>query len=188
MMVGPMLVLAACCTFIGVAPAFVAPVLQATVEVWGGEATGQLAIAELAPLVPISIMAGILLVLLAIGMVVLNKKCSVATAPRGGTWGCGYAAPNSRMQYTSSSFAKSIVALFRMALQPREHRPEISELFPSTASYHSEVDDTVLQQAVLPGTKAIVWLFSWARYLQQGSIHAYLFYILAITVVLVLWK
>ena len=68
----------------------------------------------------------------------------------GATWGCGYVAPTPRMQYTSSSFAQMLVGLFAWALRPRTHRPRDLPLFPRKTDFHSEVPDTVLDEAVLP--------------------------------------
>jgi hypothetical protein len=92
------------------------------------------------------------------------------------------------MQYTSSSFAETLVTLFGWALQPKVHRPEIKELFPRDADFESHVDDTVLERVVWPTTHAATWLFSWGRYLQSGSLQAYLMYILVVVVFLLLWR
>ncbi len=92
------------------------------------------------------------------------------------------------MQYSSSSFAETLVKLFGWALQPKVHRPKIEGLFPSDAHFESHVDDTVLEKAVWPTTRAVTWLFSWGRYLQSGSLQAYLMYILVVIVFLLLWR
>ena len=63
-----------------------------------------------------------------------------------GTWDCGYARPTSRIQYTASSFAQMIVAMFRWVLRPHIHRPHIDGLFPKPAKMHSHVDDMILDR------------------------------------------
>jgi hydrogenase-4 component B len=185
-MTAPMLILAACCIAIGVAPLAVAPFLDRMARTWGGVEMGGAALAEAAPLAEISIAAVLLIGLLVAGSWVLALR-GVRTAPRSVTWDCGYAAPSPRMQYTSSSFAQMLVRLFGWALQPSVHAPKIEQLFPEDAKFQSHVDDTVLEKAVWPGTRGLVWLFSWARYLQQGSLQAYLMYIVLIIVALLLW-
>jgi hydrogenase-4 component B len=92
------------------------------------------------------------------------------------------------MQYSSSSFAEMLVKLFGWALQPEVHRPKIDVLFPRKAHSESHVHDTVLSKAVWPATRAITWLFSWGRYVQSGSLQAYLMYILLVIVFLLLWR
>ena len=85
------------------------------------------------------------------------------------------------MQYTSSSFAEMLVKLFRWALHPVVHAPGIRELFPRHARFSSHVDDTVLEKILLPAVRG-------GRYFQNGSLQAYLLYILAVIVFLFLWQ
>lgn len=186
-MLAPQLVLAALCIVIGVAPAAVAPLLDRMATAWAGDAVRDLTLAELAPLSAISIAAGILVALL-LGGTGFLLWCGIRRAPSTVTWDCGFAAPSPRMQYTSSSFAEMLVGLFAWALQPKAHHPRIDSLFPSSADFHSQVEDTVLEKGIIPGTNLFVWLFSWAKYLQQGSLQAYLLYILVTIVFLLLWR
>lgn len=183
----PMFVLAGCCAVIGIAPLLAAPLLDRMAAAWAGSAIGELSIATSAPLMAVSIVAGIVIVLLLTGTGFLLMR-GIRRAPTGLTWDCGYAAPSARMQYSSSSFAEMLVKLFGWALQPKVHRPKIEGLFPPDADFESHVDDTVLQKAVWPVTRAMTWLFSWGRYLQSGSLQAYLMYILIVIVFLLLWR
>jgi hydrogenase-4 component B len=59
------------------------------------------------------------------------------------TWGCGYTAPNTRMQYTGSSFSWDFSQRFRgvMALLRRQHAPE--GYFPKDAYLISDCVDAV---------------------------------------------
>jgi hydrogenase-4 component B len=186
-MTGPMFVLAAGCTLIGTAPILTAPLIDRMALAWGGEAIGGLSIASSAPLVAISGVAVTVGLLLLAGTGFLWMR-GIRRAPLTVTWDCGYAAPSARMQYTASSFAETLVKLFGWALQPKVHPPAIDALFPSDAHFESHVDDTVLEQAVWPATRAVTWLFSWGRYLQSGSLQAYLMYILVVIVFLLLWR
>lgn len=186
-MIGPMLALAVLCALIGVMPLFVAPLLDRMAADWGGPAVGELAIATAAPLQAISIVGGIIAVLLLSGMGFLRQR-GIRRAPSGLTWDCGYAAPSSRMQYSSSSFAETLVKLFGWALQPKVQLPEVEGLFPQDTDFDSEIKDTVLEKGVWPTTHAVTWLFSWGRYLQSGSLQAYLMYILVVVVFLLLWR
>ncbi len=191
-MTGPMLVLSGCCVLIGVAPGMLVPILDRAARTWAVAESGTAAdisgmsLGGLAPLVPISVVAVILIALLTIGMAGLLRR--VRTSPSFVTWDCGYAAPSSRMQYSSSSFSQWLVTLFDWALRPRIHPPKVDTLFPKDTHFESHVDDTVLEQAVNPLTRFLAWLFEFSRYLQQGSLQAYLLYILLIIVALLLWQ
>ena len=115
----------------------------------------------------------------------LVARSPVAASP---TWGCGYAAPEASMQYTSSSFAQMLVKLFAWALLPRMHKPPEMGLFPQQADFHSDVPDTVLDEGVLPFFHHAAGVFSWFRIFQAGSIQAYLLYIFLALIALLLWR
>jgi hypothetical protein len=91
------------------------------------------------------------------------------------------------MQYTSSSFAQLVVGLFGWALRPKTHPAVIQGLFPSDSEFSTHVDDVVLDRAVLPAAHALAGWQLWFRWLQQGSIQAYLIYILATVIALLAW-
>jgi hydrogenase-4 component B len=92
------------------------------------------------------------------------------------------------MQYTSSSFAQMLVEMFAWALRPKKEEPQVLGIFPASSQFHSDVADTVLEQAVWPATRFLVRASSWFRIVQQGSIQAYLLYIFAILIVLFFWR
>lgn len=188
-MLGPMVVLVACCVIIGLAPTMIAPILGTGIAAWAPELTnvGPQLVA-LAPFAWITIM-GVLLIgaVLAAGCV-LWLRLRHGLVSSGTTWSCGYVAPTPRMQYTSSSFAQMLVGLFAWALRPRSRRSKELPLFPATTEFHSHVPDTVLDEAVLPAFRFGAWLFSWFRVLQQGSIQSYLLYIFVGLIALLLWR
>ena len=51
----------------------------------------------------------VLVLLLLLGAALLWQRLRHSTVVEAPTWGCGYAAPSRRMQYTSSSFAQLLV-------------------------------------------------------------------------------
>jgi hydrogenase-4 component B len=188
-MIGSMGVLAGCCGFIGLAPALIAPCLAQAVATWAPELRDvEWLLAVNAPLDWIGAMAWTLLagLLLASAVLWLRLRHSVVTA--GPTWGCGFAAPTARMQYTSSSFAEMLVGLFSWVLRPRMHRPRELALFPQKTSFHSEVPDAVLDEVVHPTFRFGAWLLLWPRVFQRGSIQTYLLYIFLALFALLLWR
>ena len=188
-MIGPMGVLVACCFGIGLAPTWVAPVLAKAVSAWApelGDAGPRLT--TLAPLNWISVMSLALVAALALTSLLLWVLLRAGVVESGTTWGCGYVAPTSRMQYTSSSFAEMLVGLFSWALRPRTHLPGAMALFPQPADFHSEIRDPVLDEAVLPTFRLVASGCSWFRVFQQGRIQAYLLYIFGTLLALLLWQ
>jgi hydrogenase-4 component B len=187
-MTGPMAVLVACCIFIGVAPFVVAPVFNAAARAYAPELGAMPDLPTLAPLQWISQLAVLLvgsLVLCGAAFRLRVRRGAVLTA---NTWGCGYVAPTPRMQYTASSFAQMLVGLFGWALRPRSQTPTNFPLFPARSNFHSEVPDTVLDDAVLPAFRFGAGLFAHFRVFQQGSVQGYLLYIFLALIALLLWR
>src|SRR5262249_50867980 len=104
------------------------------------------------------------------------------------TWDCGYAAGAARIQYTASSFADSLLRLFAWVLRPLVREPKLTGPFPKPSKFHSETPDVVLDLALVPAIGTTGRAFSWLRWIQLGSIHAYLLYILLPSLILLLWK
>jgi len=186
---GPMAVLGLCCAGIGLAPALAAPALARGVSAWAPEVgdAGE-SLRRLAPFEWVTGLGLGLVAALAVGAGALGWRVRAGGAVAGPTWGCGYAAPTPRMQYTSSSFAQMLVRLFAWALVPRARRPHRLGLFPAKSEFHSEVPDAVLDRAVLPGARLGAVLLAGLRVIQQGSVQAYLLYIFVTLVLLLLWR
>jgi hydrogenase-4 component B len=194
-MLGPMLVLAGCCAAIGLAPMLVTPALDHATAVWSYqpptpdsmEAIAPISLGSAAPLSQISLAALLLSGMLALGAGMLRWRMGTMPIGRTETWGCGYAAPTPRMQYTASSFAQFLVDLFAWALRPTAHRPQLTALFPATARFVSHVPEVVLDRVILPVSYTLARLVDWVRVVQQGSVQVYLLYILAVLVLLLLF-
>jgi hypothetical protein len=98
----------------------------------------------LAPAGQLSIMAAMLvglviaLTLLRRALLRKNAPQPVAAVP---TWGCGYAAPTPRMQYSASSFAWSLVYSFRHLLWSERVVEMPGGVFPGHARLESHTPD-----------------------------------------------
>jgi hydrogenase-4 component B len=184
-MLAPMGVLAACCFAIGLGAPLVVPLLGPAVRSWSGEPLAP-SLAELAPLTSVAVAsASILAACALLGAWLALRTRGAAGAV--GTWDCGYAAPGPRMQYSSSSFAETLVRLFSWALRPEATELRLREAFPRPAAFRSHVPDTVLDRVLLPGFRAADRILGWLRLLQRGSVHLYLVYVVATVVALLLW-
>jgi hydrogenase-4 component B len=104
------------------------------------------------------------------------------------TWGCGYSAPTSRMQYTATSFAAPVLSPFAMVFSVRTHREGPEGFFPREAHYEEHAGDVAAERVWTPATRSFVRLLSFVRVLQRGRIHLYLMYILIALVALLAWQ
>lgn len=173
----PMAALAGCCALIGVAPALVAPVLDASCACW--LANTSLAPARLSQLAPVGALSALALALLVCGAGLARLLKRHAAAPRTGpTWDCGYARPTARMQYTASSFAQTLTLLFVRVLRPHGRPPRVTGLFPRPTHMHSQVDDAVLDRLLLPAGIRVEGWFGWFHRFQRGLTQHYVLYIL----------
>jgi hydrogenase-4 component B len=180
----PMAVLATGCAIIGLLPVLLTPILDNVIASWRLDSNSvPLSLRTIAPLEAVSVMSISLVALIAAMAMGLGFRNRVSRYV--GTWDCGYACLTGRIQYTASSFAQMIVAIFGWVLRPRVHRPHIEGLFPEPTKMHSHVDDVVLDRILLPAGHRIEQWFGWFHRFQQGIVQHYVFYIL-ITVILMM--
>jgi hypothetical protein len=116
----------------------------------------------------------------------LRRTISAAPSSRAGTWDCGYAAPDARMQYTFASYGSPLGRdLAPDPIRPPEEVLPARGLFPVLARFTSRRGDGILDRWLTPLAGRCAYACLRLRLLQQGSLHAYLGYVL-ITVVLLL--
>lgn len=103
------------------------------------------------------------------------------------TWDCGYAAPASRMQYTSSSFAEPLTRFFAFFLRPHVRRPRIGGLFAEPSDFHSHTPDWFHDAMFRPVFQTVGRVLSSLRRLQEGRVQVYILYIVVTLLLLLLW-
>jgi hydrogenase-4 component B len=184
-MLVPMAVLATCCVFIGLGAIAIAPLLDEASIAWSGSRAIP-TVSDLAPLVQVSLVSASVLAAIGIGAWMFRRTRTVR-AERG-TWDCGYAAPNPRMQYSSASFADALVGVLGWALRPARHVTSPAGTFPTAARFASHVPDLVLDRGLRPAFEAVGRTLGRLMILQRGSVHVYLLYILGTLLVLLLWR
>jgi hydrogenase-4 component B len=188
-MLGPIIVLASCCLTIGLAPQGLPLALDRGVDAWAPEISARLPpLAEAAPLSSLGAIAAALVIAIIVGSAALRLRLRATAATASTTWSCAYIQPSPRMQYTSSSFAQMLVALFAQVLLPITKLTRSNALFPAPSRFSSKVPDAVLDRGVLPAFRFVAWLMSRLRVLQHGSIQLYLLYVFAALLWLLLWK
>ena len=133
-------------------------------------------------LVLLACMAALMLALGTCAALWLRRTPPAAERP--GTWDCGYARPDARMQYSASSFADGW-GEFVPGLRARMRR--VKGLFPHSVAFHTEFQDPVGAGVVAPRTELLAQRLLRYRGLQQGQLPMYLLYILLTLVGVFLW-
>jgi len=173
---GPMLVLAAACVAIGLAPAAFWPALMRAAAAWDPAWRDAAAPVSL----PVLGAANAILAVLAVAGAVLLWRVTLRRGlRRAPTWDCGYAAPTARMQYTAGSFAGIIVEWFAWILRPRRHDHPPEGLFPGAAASEEHTPEVVLEEVITPAGSLVMRIALAARRLQHGRVQAYLLYVIA---------
>ena len=104
------------------------------------------------------------------------------------TWGCGYVAPNSRLQYTGKSFSKPLGKIFNALMIEKKQFQELSggEIFPGKKSYVSHYHDFFEHNLINPITERLVFSANYFSFVQNGRIQSYVLYGIVFILVIVL--
>ena len=104
------------------------------------------------------------------------------------TWGCGYAMPSARMQYTASSFARPILRIFKSLLVFKVRTQKTKQYFPAETPLSSSVLDASEHLFFRP---VLYWIKRFSRrlnWIQSGDTQRYLLYIFFFLLFLLIWK
>jgi formate hydrogenlyase subunit 3/multisubunit Na+/H+ antiporter MnhD subunit len=189
-MTAPLLILATCCLLVGMlVPLLVAimmPMVSQLVQANHPvpiETVGKV----LVPLTGIVIAAMALLVLVwflaGLRWLLLSKR----EVEQSITWGCGYALPTARMQYTASSFVGPVLSFFLPFLRTKTKIVPPTGLFPKPGTITTHTEDLPKEYFYRPMFGSVGWLLSKLRWLQHGYIHLYILYVGMTLVALLVW-
>jgi hydrogenase-4 component B len=104
------------------------------------------------------------------------------------TWGCG-GELSAQTEYTATAFSKPLMMIFRAVYRPTrqvESLSGVSPYFPHGVRYHAHIEPTFERYVYGPLLRAVLRVAAGMRVLQAGSLHAYLAYVTALVVWLVL--
>jgi hypothetical protein len=186
-MVVPMAVLAVTCAAVGLFPG---PVLRAVSGVADELLRSPRALSAAA--VPLSTLAGFNAAVW--GLVVLGGGAAAFAMSKGKvvrepTWGCGYARPTARMQYTATAFSELLAqVLVPSPLRPRTVVSRPVSLFPGPAAFSSDCSDPMTRGFYEPFLERWGDRFARLRWMQQGLLHVYLVYILVALLIGLAWS
>ncbi|HHB75880.1 MAG TPA: hydrogenase [Desulfobulbus sp.] len=93
------------------------------------------------------------------------------------TWGCGYQYPNTRMQYTASSFARPITLFFDAILRSRVEGRVPGELVPARIGVQTNTPDPLTRFCFRPLFAGIAGFLGLLRWMQHGRVQLYILYI-----------
>jgi len=181
----PLAVLTAGCAVFGVFPALplrlVVPVAVQVGALQAPAVLGPAAATSSAPRI-----LALLLLALAAGLFLLGRRLRAAHPPAPSeTWGCGFTAPTSRMEYTASSYAQLLATgLVPRSLRPRLHLQVPRGIFPARASFRSEAQDPARTRLFDPLFRVLGDRMSRLRRFQAGRLNLQLLYTLLTLVAL----
>src|SRR5712692_833387 len=195
-MLAPQAFLAAMCVVLGLVPGFVLEELRGVAASLPGVrpapemVRGVFAIApgpgrfdHLAP--PVVGMA----VLLAAGLAGALSLAAAYRVRRAPTWGCG-GELSARTEYTGTAFSKPLMMIFSAIYRPTREVQTVGEMyFPREVRYRAEIEPTFERFVYGPLTRGVLAAAERMKVIQAGSLHAYLAYVIALVVslVLLLW-
>lgn len=104
------------------------------------------------------------------------------------TWDCGFAAPDARIQYTSSSFSQPVSEVFSSIVRPYRHGEKVAGFFPERASFRTDAPDSLLRYLYVPLFGLIDRAMVPLRALQHGRLHLYICYLAIVLLALLIWK
>jgi hydrogenase-4 component B len=116
----------------------------------------------------------------------LGARYAVRRAP---TWGCG-GELSARTEYTATAFSKPLMMIFGAIYRPTREVSrvgEVSPYFPSEVTYRAEIEPTFERFVYRPLTRGVLGAAERMKVIQAGSLHAYLAYVLALGIALLLW-
>ena len=123
--------------------------------------------------------------------VVLGRRA--AHVPRAApTWGCG-GTLSSQNEYTATAFSKPLMMIFSAIYRPTREVStlEATPYYATEVRYRAEVEPTFERFVYRPLARAVLGVAAQLRVIQAGSLHAYLAYVMALVLGLILllwWK
>ena len=193
-MLAPQLFLAAACLGLGLVPGAVLGVIGGVTAMlpglppdpvmtgeWVAMAAGGGAFDRVSPLALALMLLSVLSVAAALGW----RRVAERRVP---TWGCG-GELTARTEYTGTAFSKPLMMIFQAIYRPTRHvdaLADVSPYFPREVRYHAEIEPTFERYVYGPLTSAIWSVADKLKVLQAGSLHAYLAYVIALVISLVL--
>ena len=120
----------------------------------------------------------ILLVLLIVIFLIRNFFVRNRDVQFNTTWGCGYSAQNTRMQYTGKSFSKTLGKLLGFIVTEKKKYKELTsqEVFPHIRNHTSHYVDFFEDNIILRFTDRLLFSMNYFQFIQNGNTQMYVLY------------
>ena len=187
--IAAMAIPAALILFVGLLPQLaIRPIALVAEAVTGGDSS--LAVAQFTPMLTSLSCVGFILILVIALLFVMKYRAQLKRKIESGpTWGCGFTAPNTRMQYTGESFSEGLENVGRPLMKDMVDGRSVDkgEIFPSEHNYkvvHKDKVDSLLGQLWV---KMMHNINGFVMRLRTGRVNNYITFALAfLFVVLIL--
>ena len=183
-MTASMAILAGLCALSALFPCTLVAAFSRTVEAVFGIPAGPFVNAlnsAASPLARLSLLNLILVLTAAVIGLILRFLWRRGPVAADATWGCGYAAPTPRMQYTGQSFSELMVRrLFPKSLRPKGRVIVPNGVLPSAGRMTTAYPDILSLTLYQPFFAWLAGYFTRFRWVQQGKIHYYMMYFVVI--------
>jgi hydrogenase-4 component B len=193
-MLAPQAFLALLCAALGLFPGSVVgvlegvmgtlPGLQPAAEMAGSPLAMASGLAAFDTVVPM-IMTGALAGGMVLALALVLRSGAVRRVP---TWGCG-GQLTPETEYSATAFSKPLMMIFRAVYRPTrevEALAKVSPYYPQEVRYRAQIEPTFERFVYGPLVRVILGAANGMKVLQAGSLHAYLAYVLALVLTLVL--
>ena len=188
-MTAPMAVLGCLCLALGLAGPFTVRLIQPAVQVLTGRSPAMDAVIRGAEsnLMQISTAGLALMAMVLVLRLVRNRILAGRIVEEAGTWDCGYAAPDARMQYTASSFSDPVITMFHTVLNPDKQVERPRDLFPESSGIETRTGDVVLSGLFTPIFSLAAGVSDRIHGMKKGYNQIYILYIVLALFTLLLW-
>ena len=117
-----------------------------------------------------------LVVIIALLYILKRRAQRTRTISEGPTWGCGFTAPNERMQYTGESFSEGLESITKPLMNDTIDGRSVdkSEIFPTPHNYRIQHKDKVDSLLVQWWVKMMHRLNKYVMHLRTGRVNNYI--------------
>lgn len=164
---------------IGIFPHLIISTLSKVVSVFGTGIISPARLEEMFGLLSnIGIASLVLFILSAVIFILKRRTEKVQTVSVSPTWGCGYTAPNTRMQYTSKSYSRNLTKLFSFWTHEKKKYKEIEKasIFPRYRSFQSYFLDFFEAKFINRGINYLLRVTDYFTFIHNGKIQMYILY------------
>jgi formate hydrogenlyase subunit 3/multisubunit Na+/H+ antiporter MnhD subunit len=186
--IGAMAIPIACILFIGLLPQIaIRPITMISEAITGDD--NAIAVEYFNPtLTLLSYISWMLIIIVALLYVMKRRAQLKRTISEGPTWGCGFTAPNERMQYTGESFSEGLESITKPLMNDTidGRSVEKSEIFPSPHNYRIQHKDKVDSLLIQWWVKMMHRINEYVMHLRTGRVNNYITFALVFFVVVLL--